>query len=237
MWTVDPSASRTSASRPGMAGQSRGSWGSSPCSGKTALRVARIARSTASGSPDGCHGVHCGAMPSVIVTGTSRLGRRRCARFCQASGVGRGRVDRLTGRDRQQVGPGPRYRLDDRVPAAARWPPSARRTARRPGPAAPGTSARWPSTVSRRSASGSSRCPSAPHWVNSDLRPERPQHRRDDRVEGPQPAGVAGTGRQRDVHRATLRARAAGLGREAGTGEQRQRRLVQAHGQYPRDRR
>ena len=39
---------------------------------------------------------------------------------------------------------------------------------------------------------------------------ERAQQRRDDRVEGPQPAGVGGAGRQRDVDRRALGARPAG---------------------------
>src|SRR5262249_59689485 len=60
------------------------------------------------------------------------------------------------------------------------------------------------------------------------LRAEAAQGAGHDRVEGPVPAGVAGTRRKRDVDRRPGGGGATGLGREAGTRKQRERCLVQA---------
>ena len=51
-------------------GQSRGSWGSSPCSGKTATRVSSTAAST--WSPPPVHGSYITSTPSDISVGSAR---------------------------------------------------------------------------------------------------------------------------------------------------------------------
>jgi hypothetical protein len=53
-------------------------------------------------------------------------------------------------------------------------------------------------------------------------------------MKGPQPAGVPGAGRKRDVDRGPLGLRSADLGGSPGAGEQGIRVLVQADGQHPR---
>ena len=63
---------------------------------------------------------------------------------------------------------------------------------------------------------------------------ELAHQRRHHGVEGAQPAGVGGARRQRDVDRAALGARAAGVGREAGAGEQHLAGLVQGDREHPR---
>ena len=63
---------------------------------------------------------------------------------------------------------------------------------------------------------------------------ELAQQRRHHGVERAQPARVAGARREGDVDRTALRVRAAGVGREAGAGEQELSGLVQGDGQHPR---
>ena len=65
------------------------------------------------------------------------------------------------------------------------------------------------------------------------LRAEGPQQGGHHGVEGAQPALVVGAGRQGEVDGRSLRALAARLGREAGAGKQRQRRLVNADREHP----
>jgi hypothetical protein len=63
---------------------------------------------------------------------------------------------------------------------------------------------------------------------------ERAQQRRDDRVEGAQPAGVPGVWRQRDVDRCAFRRAVPHVVREAGAGEGGVPGLVEADRQDPR---
>ena len=77
-------------------------------------------------------------------------------------------------------------------------------------------------------------CESQPCWVTSTSGAELAQQRGYDGVEGAQPAGVGGAGRQRDVDRRALGARAAGVGREAGAGEEHLAGLVQGDREHPR---
>ena len=69
---------------------------------------------------------------------------------------------------------------------------------------------------------------------NQHLRSERAHHPRHHRVESPQPRGVRGARGHRDVDRRAARRAVPALGREAGAGEQRQRTLMDGHGQHPR---
>ena len=63
---------------------------------------------------------------------------------------------------------------------------------------------------------------------------ELPQQRRDHRVEGPQPAGIGGAGRERDVDRAALARPVRPQSRgEAGAREQHLAGLVQRDRQHP----
>ena len=75
---------------------------------------------------------------------------------------------------------------------------------------------------------------SQPCWVTSTSGANSRTQRRHDRVEGTQPAGVAGAGRQRHVDRRTLGVRPADVVREAGAGEQHLAGLVQRDRQHPR---
>ena len=99
--------------------QSRGSSGSRPSSGKTAERVALIARSTASGAPDRLPGREGRPYPrrsSSPAPGGPAAGAPRAPATPPASPA---RIERVAGHDREQMGPGPRHDLDQRVPAAA----------------------------------------------------------------------------------------------------------------------
>jgi hypothetical protein len=144
-----------------------------------------------------------------------------------------GRIERVAGRHGQQVGPGPGHHLDEGVPAAAGG-----------HPATVADLVRQVAERDVRRALAVDRQPQVGEWVQpvrvsaalgeQHVGRERADHRRDDGVEGAQPASVAGAGRQRHVDRAALGARAAGLGGEAGAREQRERGLVQADREHPR---
>ena len=145
----------------------------------------------------------------------------------------RRRLDGLPGDDREQVRPGPRYRFHQRVPPTAGDHPAA--LAQLVGQVPHGQVA-GPLPVHGQPQVGQRIQPVrvGPALAEQELRPELPDHRRHHRMERAQPPAIVGTGRQRHVHRSAFGAGAAGLGREAGTGKKRQRRLVQAHGEYPR---
>ena len=192
-----------------------------------------MARSTESGAVPGAHGRYVAAAPSVIVRGTGASRPSRRGQRPPLLRRRRGRVDRLAGRDREQVRPRPGYDLDQRVAAAAGGDPLA--AAQFVGECLHREVA-GPLTVHRQPQVGQrieTMCVGAA-LADQDLRSERAQHAGYDRVERTQPAVVADAGRQRDVDRAAVGARAAGLGRESGAREQRQRRLVQADRQHPR---
>ena len=136
----------------------------------------------ASASSPGCHGVKRvdavghpdrDARP---VRAVSRSQGRPPLRPCVQALLGqlpprrrgqRLRGQRLAGHDGQQVGPGPRHHLDQRVAAAAGGDPAPVAELVGQRRAGPGRRPADRRRVSRRSASGSSRWVSAPHWVNS----------------------------------------------------------------------
>ena len=70
--------------------------------------------------------------------------------------------------------------------------------------------------------------------ADQDLRAERAQQRRHDRVERAQPVRVPGARGQRHVDRHPVRLGPAGVAGQPGAGEQGHRVLVQADGQHPR---
>ena len=100
--------------------------------------------------------------------------------------------DRLACGLGEQMGPGPRYHLDQLIPPAAGEQPVRRRRLR------------GRARGSRHGRRAAHRC-SAPDWpadpagacrtmpADQHLRLELPQQRRDDRVEGAQPAGIPGS--------------------------------------------
>ena len=136
--------------------------------------------------------------------------------------------------DGDQVRPRPRHHPDQARTRRRRWRASARRGARRPVRAAPGRSHAARRRTGPRSASGSSRWVSAPHWVTSTCGRNAREQRRHDRVERTQPAGSlvpGGSGRLTACLRASP---SPVLRREPGAGEQRQRGLVQRDREHPR---
>ncbi|BCJ54871.1 hypothetical protein Asp14428_63460 [Actinoplanes sp. NBRC 14428] len=145
---------------------------------------------------------------------------------------GGARVERLAGGHGEQVGPGSRDHLDQRVPAAAGRDPAA--LAQLVGQGAQSDICRT-LPVDGQAQVGERVEPVGVGAAlgEQQLRLERADHRRHDRVEGAQPAGVARARWQRDVHRRTLGSRSAGLARIARAGEQSQGRLVQADGEHP----
>ena len=152
--------------------------------------------------------VQAACAPSVIRDRRAAAAARSATWSRQPSGSS---VDGSSGRpadDREQVGPGPRARTST---SAYPPPPVATHRPRRPrarARAARGTTRAGRRRVSIRWASGSSMCESQPCWVTSTVGRERAHQRRHDRVERPQPAGVGGARRQRDVDRGALGAAA-----------------------------
>ena len=150
-----------------------------------------------------------------VVAGFERLEHRRCP-VCHALGCGqagsplnvvpprggrlRPRVDRPACGLGEQVRPGPRYDVDQLVsPAAGDQPASAGQVVGERVDRGVG----GPLRVDAQLQVGQRVEPVrvGPVLADQHLRPELPQQRRDDRMEGAQPAGVAGPGGQRDIDR------------------------------------
>ena len=124
-----------------------------------------------------------GALPDVVAPGR----RRR-----------RPRVERRARRLGQQVGPGARHDLDQLVAAAAGEQPAA--AGRLVGePVDGGVRGALPVDGQLQVGERVEPVGVAAVLADQDLGRERAQQRRDDRVERPQPAGVAGPAGQRDV--------------------------------------
>ena len=107
-------------------------------------------------------------------------------------------VDRLACGLGEKVRPGPRYDVDQVIPAA---------TSGQPAPAGQvvgervdrGMRGALAVDAQLQVGQGIQPVRVAAVLADQDLRPELAQQRRDDRVEGAQPAGVTGPGGQRDI--------------------------------------
>ena len=179
------------------AGQSN--QGSSPCSGKTACRVAMTARSTA--SPGRARS------PGAVKAGVSAVGqpgRRRAARPAPR----RTRASPRAPRPSARRGGAPRSRPGGPRPGARRpRPRSRRRRAATQRPCADlvrqvvQRGRTRPLAVQRQRQVGQrvERVGVAAVLGDQDVRGEGAHQRRHDGVERPQPRGVAGAGREGDV--------------------------------------
>ncbi len=184
--------------------------------GRSRTRYGQVARRTALGHQLG--GRAAGAAQHVVPPLLRRRG---------------GRVHRPAGRLGQQVRPGPRDDLDQRVPAAAGQQPAA--ACCLVGELVDG-GVRGPLPVNGQLEVRQRVEPVgvAAVLADQDLRVKGAQQRRDHGMEGPQPGRVAGAARQGDVHGPPLGAGPARLRWPAGAGEQQVRGLVQADREHPR---
>ena len=142
-------------------------------------------------------------------------------------------VDRLAGGLGEQVRPAPRHHLHQVIPSAS---------CQQPAPASQvvgqrmdrGVGGALPVNAQLQAGQRIQPVGVGPVLADQNLRPELCQQRRDDRVEGAQPAGITGPGGQRDIDCKPLRAGPAGLGGQPGEREHLRRVLVHADRQHPR---
>ena len=211
--------------------------GSSPCRGNTSLRVAMMVRSTSSlGSKPTSQDRH---QRSDVVA--HRLGGLHAepgavlvsdvvAPVLRNRGAQR---HRAAGGDGYEVAPGPRHHADHVVAAAPGGNPPVLAVAR--GEVADGRGG-LALAVHADVQVGERVKPVRVAAVLADdhFRFERANELGHDGVEGPQPPGVNGAGREGDVHGAALRVRSADLVGKPGAREEGQPGFVQRNGQDAR---